>query len=188
MKITCKSVFKNILFAVKITGTGILLAIVLRVFFLASFKIPSYSMSPALEAGDFILVNKIILWPRVYKSPDFQEGKPVETKRLWGLRKVKHNDILVFNFPYTNDLVHMNFNLNTFYAKRCVAIPGDTFYIEKGIYKVKKLSRYFGQLRSATPFLESKNRRDSSHLFTKFVLFTQRYTFFLFCNPNVTKL
>ncbi|GHT76119.1 hypothetical protein FACS189463_0590 [Bacteroidia bacterium] len=87
MKITCKSILSHILYVVKLLGIAIMLAIVLRVFFIASFKIPSYSMAPALDAGDYILVNKAVLGARVYKNFDFQKGGQVETKRLWGWRK-----------------------------------------------------------------------------------------------------
>jgi signal peptidase I len=123
---------------------AIVLAIMMRVFIFSSFKIPSYSMSPALDAGDYILVNKLVLGGRIYKNFDFRKGGKVETKRLWGFREVKRNDVLVFNFPYRDDWVNMDFNFNVFYVKRCVAIPGDTFYIENGIYKVKNCSDTLG--------------------------------------------
>jgi signal peptidase I len=164
MKITWKSVLRNFVYAAKLTGIAILLAIILRVFFVASFKVPSYSMSPALQPGDFILVSKMILGPRVYKSLDFQAGKPVETKRLWGLREVRRNDILVFNFPYFHDWVNMGFNLNTFYVKRCVALLGDTFYIERGIYKVKgcddTLGCYAHQAANYQRYREDPSRKE----------------------------
>ena len=53
------------------------------------------------------------------------KGGKVETRRLWGLRDVKRNDVLVFNFPYS-DWHKLDFDLNVFYVKRCIAIPGDT--------------------------------------------------------------
>jgi signal peptidase I len=64
-------------------------------------------------------------------------------KRLKGYRKIKRNDVLVFNFPYSNrNKLELDFNV--FYAKRCVAIPGDTFYIDNGIYRIKNLSDTIG--------------------------------------------
>ena len=30
------------------------------------------------------------------------DGEKIETKRFHGLRKVKRNDVLVFNFPYSD--------------------------------------------------------------------------------------
>lgn len=105
-------------------------------------------MLPAITGGDYILVNKWIVGPRLYKSFDFSNGKKVETMRLKGLRKVKRNDILVFNFPYKDDWNTIKFDPNTFYIKRCVAIPGDTFYIEKGIYKVKNFPDILGSYQN----------------------------------------
>jgi signal peptidase I len=35
-------------------------------------------------------------------------------------------------------------DMNVFYAKRCVAIPGDTFFIENEIYKVKNANDRLG--------------------------------------------
>ena len=132
---TFKSILKNIWFAGKLIGAAILLAICLRVFVFDSFEIPGSSMEPSILQGDYIFVNKLVLGGRVYKNFDFMKGGKVETKRFWGIRKVKRNDVLVFNFPYS-DWSKLDFDLNTFYVKRCVAIPGDTFYIENGIYKV----------------------------------------------------
>jgi signal peptidase I len=94
-------------------------------------------MEPAIMAGDYILVNKQIPGPRVYRDiNNIRINGKVQTKRFRGIRKVRRNDILVFNFPFsTGGQIDMNLNVN--YVKRCVAIPGDTFYIENGIYKVK---------------------------------------------------
>jgi signal peptidase I len=136
MKITLKSILSNLWYVAKILGAAIILAIFLRVFIFSSFKIPSPSMEPAILAGDYILVNKLVLGGRVYKNFNFRKGGKVETRRLWGWRKIRRNDVLVFNFPYS-DWDKPGFDLNVFYVKRCVAIPGDTFYIDNGIYKVK---------------------------------------------------
>ena len=117
---------------------SIILTIFLKVFCFASFKVPSGSMEPTLKTGDYIMVNKMILGPRIFKDWKFWADGNWEMKRLKGLRVIKRNEILVFNFPITNnrwDKIEMDFNAH--YVKRCVGIPGDTFYIENGIYKVK---------------------------------------------------
>jgi len=115
---------------------SMLLAIVLRVFVFSSFKIPTPSMTPAIQPGDYILVNKLILGPRLFKNTRFLEGGKVETFRLPGFRKIKRNDILVFNFPYSGS-ERLRMDINVYYVKRCVAIPGDTFYIKDAFYHVK---------------------------------------------------
>lgn len=57
-------------------------------------------MEPALFAGDNILVNKWVMGGRLFDIWDASEKKNVEISRLPGFGKVKHNDVLVFNFPY----------------------------------------------------------------------------------------
>jgi len=122
----------------------IIFAIALRVFLLASFVIPTYSMAPTILPGDFVFVNKMIPGPRIFNSWDFLTGgTDFSMRRLKGYRKVKRNEIIVFNFPYS-DWNKLELDFNIFYAKRCIAIPGDTFYIDNGIYKVKNLSDTLG--------------------------------------------
>jgi signal peptidase I len=94
-------------------------------------------MHPTVEAGESILVNKQIPGPRVYRSLKNirDENGKVQTRRFKGIRKIRRNDIIAFNFPYTNwENIEMNIDLN--YLKRCVGLPGDSFAIENGIYKI----------------------------------------------------
>ena len=117
---------------------SIILTVFLKVFCFASFKVPSGSMEPTLISGDRILVNKMILGPRVFKDWQFFKSGNWEMKRLSGIRRIKRNEVLVFNLPSCSNnwsKIELNFNENI--VKRCIGIPGDTFYIEKGIYKVK---------------------------------------------------
>lgn len=44
--------------------------------------------------------------------------------------------MLVFNFPYPARWDSLGLNLKTYYVKRCVAVPGDTFEIRNAHYKV----------------------------------------------------
>jgi len=141
IKYSWKQFWKDLLWWTISLAVALTFAISMRVFFLCSFKVPSGSMIPAIEPGDFIMVNKLIPGPRVY--PNFpkllgDDGK-VATKRFCGIRKIRRNDIIVFNFPYNDwNKIEMDINLN--YVKRCVAIPGDTFLIDNGIYKVENAS------------------------------------------------
>jgi signal peptidase I len=116
---------------------AIFFAIGLRIFVLCSFHITSGSMYPTIKAGDYVLVNKQIPGPRVYRNLKHirDENGKVQTKRFKGIRKIRRNDIIAFNFPYTNlEKIEMNIDLN--YLKRCVGLPGDSFAIENGIYKI----------------------------------------------------
>jgi len=140
MKQRLKKIVKEVMFYTILIVVAIVLAILMRIFLFAPIiKIPTASMEPAVMAGDYIVVTKQIPGPRVYQN--FRQlridGK-VRTKRFKGIRKVKRNDVLVFNFPYAGDWpwTKIDMDLNILYLKRCVALPGDTFSIVEGMYRV----------------------------------------------------
>jgi signal peptidase I len=133
-----KRILKNILGWFLFLIFAIVFAVALRVFLLASFLIPSYSMSPTLIPGDYVFVNKMIPGPRIFKSWDFLRNGDFSMRRLKGYRKVRRNDVIVFNYPYSNRH-KLELDFNVFYAKRCIAIPGDTvsrlrFFAREGIH------------------------------------------------------
>lgn len=89
-----------------------------------TFIVPSDSMSPTLLPGDKVRVNKRIFGARLYTSLDFTDGQ-MESIRTRGRRGLRHNDIVVFNFP-VNDRGHIAFKMNYVYVKRVMALPGDS--------------------------------------------------------------
>ena len=103
-----------------------------RAFVCDQFVVPSESMLPTLIPGDRILVNKLIAGARIYRSFDFAEGAPLRSFRLPGLRKVRVNDVVVFNVPHGYDRDRIEFRINYVYAKRCVGTPGDSVSIRNG--------------------------------------------------------
>jgi signal peptidase I len=121
-----------------------LLILILKIFIFSILKIPSSSMEPEIKSGEYILVNKLIPGPRLFKNFEFSKSnsKP-QTYRIKGVRTIQRNDVLVFNFPYSNR-TKLGLDLNVYYVKRCIAIPGDSFYIDNGIYKVKKCHDILG--------------------------------------------
>ena len=128
---------------------GALLWILLLVTCIASFKIPSDSMEPTLLAGDNILVNKCVMGGRLFNIWDALEDKEINISRLPGLGKVKRNDVLVFNFPYLEQRWDsIAFRVMKYYVKRCVALPGDTFEIRKGHYKVRGCTSILGNVEA----------------------------------------
>ena len=139
MKRKLKQVLKELMFYTVVLIVSIIVSVCLRVFVVTSIiTIPSGSMEPAVLAGDRIIVNKQIPGPRVFRNiRQIRVDGKVQTKRFKGIRKVKRNDILVFNFPYSSGWDKIDMDLNVFFLKRCVALPGDAFSITNGMYSVK---------------------------------------------------
>lgn len=84
----------------------ILVVFVLRSFIAEPFKIPSGSMIPTLEVGDFILVNKYTYGIRL----------PVINKKIIEMNLPQRGDVMVFRYPEDPSLD---------YIKRVVGLPGD---------------------------------------------------------------
>ena len=73
-----------------ICGMG-LLWLVIQVFCVTSFHIPSDSMEPELLAGDAILVNKMKYGARLFNIMEAVNDKQVKIKRLPGLGEMERN-------------------------------------------------------------------------------------------------
>src|SRR3972149_5810751 len=67
----------------------ILIVFVLRSFLVEPFKIPSGSMVPTLQVGDFILVNKYTYGIRI----------PIINHKLVQLNDPQRGDVMVFHYP-----------------------------------------------------------------------------------------
>ena len=67
----------------------ILIVFLLRSFLYEPFKIPSESMLPTLQVGDFILVNKFTYGVRL----------PVINKKIVDMGSPQRGDVMVFRFP-----------------------------------------------------------------------------------------
>ena len=104
-----------------------------RVFLFDVFVIPTNSMLPTLQPGDRILVSKSLLGPRLY-SHLYMRAVPCElhSHRLMGLRQVRRGDVVVFNAPLYGG--GARFLINYVYAKRCLALPGDSLTVVDGYY------------------------------------------------------
>jgi len=94
----------------------LLLVFLLRGFVAEPFRIPSGSMLPTLEVGDFILVNKFTYGIRL----------PIVHTKVLQLNRPQRGDIMVFRYPRDN---------KTSYIKRVIGLPGDTIrYVDKVLY------------------------------------------------------
>jgi signal peptidase I len=91
----------------------ILIVFVLRSFIVEPFKIPSGSMIPTLQIGDFILVNKFTYGIRL----------PIIHRKIVAMNEPQRGDVMVFRYPEDPSLD---------YIKRVIGVPGDKIsYVNK---------------------------------------------------------
>ena len=138
-----------------------------RIFIAERFIIPSESMSPTLEPGDKVWVNKLLYGARIYKSFDFEDHAPLKCFRMPGLRKIRSGDVICFNYPLGYDKwTKIEFKINYVYCKRVVGTPGDTIGIKDG---VTWNSNYNGIIGVQDNQLAIQNTPDSILWRTKFM-------------------
>lgn len=121
---------------------------IMQVFVFASFKIPSDSMEPELTTGDNILVFKPTIGPRVFNLFASMRNEQTDIYRIPGFKKIKRNDILVFNFPHPNNWDKIEMHILKYYIKRCIGLPGDTLSIQNGFFHVKGIQTPLGNFDS----------------------------------------
>jgi signal peptidase I len=112
----------------------LLLVLVLRSFLLEPYQIPTGSMIPTLQVGDFILVNKY----------DYGVRLPVIGTKIFEVNKPKNGEIMVFIPPHEN----------RYFIKRVIGIPSDTIRIEDKVLYVngiKQPQTFVAQLPPNSP-------------------------------------
>ena len=94
----------------------LLFVFIVRSFIVEPFQIPSSSMVPTLQVGDYILVNKYTYGIRL----------PVIRTKVFDVTDPQRGDVMVFFPPHMKD---------TYYIKRIIGLPGDIIS-----YRNKQLS------------------------------------------------
>lgn len=131
-----------------ISFSVVALWIFFQVFFFASFRIPSDSMEPELTTGDNVLVNKLIIGPRLFNLFTSMRNEQTNIYRIPGFKKIKRNDILVFNFPHPNSWDKIEMHILKYYIKRCIGLPGDTLSIQNGYFHIQGVQAALGNTNS----------------------------------------
>lgn len=98
---------------------AVVLALLIRSLFYEPFNIPSGSMKPTLEIGDYIFVNKPAYG---YSRYSFPFGLAPIAGRIWA-KEPQRGDVVVFKLP-TN--THID------YIKRVIGLPGDRIQVRSG--------------------------------------------------------
>lgn len=136
--------------AILFAGTA---AIVIRLFLIEAFMIPTTSMEGSLLAGDFLFVSKFHYGVRMPMAPlsvpfvhntmplssskkSYLEWPSLPYSRLPGFRHPQRNEIVVFNYPEDDrypDVPELGTigitSMKQNYIKRCVAVAGDSLEI-----------------------------------------------------------
>ncbi len=93
----------------------LLIVLILRSFLVEPFQIPTGSMIPTLQVGDFILVNKYAYGVRL----------PVIGTKIMDVDDPQRGEVMVFIPPHEDK----------YYIKRVIGLPGDTIrYEDKNLY------------------------------------------------------
>lgn len=138
----------------------VVLWFIIQVFVVACFKIPSSSMESELTIGDNILVLKPTIGPRLFNIFASMRNEQPEIYRVSGLKKIKRNDILVFNFPHPNSWDKIEMHILKYYIKRCIGLPGDTLSIRNGSFHVEGVQTPLGNMESQKDIAATEKFQD----------------------------
>jgi signal peptidase I len=147
---------------------AIVAATIVHTYFIQPYTIPTSSLEKSLLVGDFLFVSKFHYGARVpmttVAAPMVHDTIPVLKKksylyndndkdaflnklslpylRIPGFQNIKHNDIVVFNWPADSsysmavnnpDRKYLKpIDKKTNYVKRCVGLPGDSLQLKDG--------------------------------------------------------
>lgn len=131
----------NLLFGISLVIVCLVLS---KIFLFVSFYVPTNSMEPAIKQGDYVLVNKLIPGPRLFNIFATLHLKQTNIYRPLGLKKLQHNDVVVFNNPYPRSKDTLELHILNYFLKRCIGLPGDSLQIINGIYQVKGFNSSLG--------------------------------------------
>jgi len=129
---------------------AVIAATVIRSMFIELYQIPTSSMEKSLLVGDFLFVNKMSYGTRLTMTPlsfpfahhtmpwintkAYSETIKFPYYRLPGFGKIKNGDVVVFNWP--DERLGRPVDKKENYIKRCVAIPGDSISVKRGVIHI----------------------------------------------------
>lgn len=122
----------------------------IRILFIEVYSISTTSMANAFKPGDRVFANKTSFGPRLpitplsvpdfilnsYYSDVYTDKVSLPYKRLWQIKSISRNDIIVFNYPLGDTVsLKMEAAIDYYYLVR-----------EYGREKVNTQKKYFGEI------------------------------------------
>ena len=153
-----KNVFREILDAV---GLSLVVFILIQTS-MQNFKVEGASMSPTLDSGQYLIVNKL-----AYVNVDLVRLSKLIP--IWRVKELKDNhnvrspirgEIIVFRFPDPNPN-----NQKRDFVKRVIGVPGDKIAIADGVVWVNGEPLYEGYLRFRDAFNLDERVLKEKHYF-----------------------
>jgi signal peptidase I len=141
---------------------AIAIALLFRTFLYEPFNIPSSSMEPTLDVGDYIFVSKFAYG---YSDASLPLGLRLLPGRIF-FHPPHRGDVAVFKFPRDD---------TTDYIKRIVGLPGDRIQVKEGLLYIngtpvqrQRIGAYLfhtdGVTIPATEYLETFPNGESHHI------------------------
>ncbi|HET8655371.1 MAG TPA: signal peptidase I [Longimicrobiaceae bacterium] len=100
---------------VKSIAIAIVLFLVIRIFLIQAYTIPSGSMENTLLIGDYLMANNAIYGAKL----------PFTSVRMPAFRDPQHGDVVVFRPTYNQPIMDV--------VKRVIGEPGDTLQMKAGV-------------------------------------------------------
>ena len=140
----------------------LLAALLLKLFVIEAYRIPSTSMENTLQVGDFLLVNKLAYSLHTPRRIPFT-ATSLSSFTLPLFRSVHRGDVVVFEFPGNRYEVKPSESVN--YIKRCIGLPGDTVEIRQGKVLVNGIETSFPLHGISTAHTTEKSFRRAAEMF-----------------------
>jgi len=157
-----KSILVSILKYALYLILSLLLALLMRLFLFNFYVVPSDSMEPAIMSGDFILADKWTYGARIFTNLKFDSDSDPPMKRVKGFKKIRRNDVVVFNFVYRHGWNPITMNFEKIMVKRCIALPGDSVFIKDSYYHVSGISDTLGYVAGQKQLAKYRGILDSN--------------------------
>ena len=133
----------------KSLGLAFILFLIIRIFLVQAFKIPTGSMESTLLVGDYLLVNKMVYGAKTPRKVPLLDVK-LPIIRFPGIDHPQRGDIVVFEYPKDRDMD---------FVKRCVAVGGDTVEMRDKVLYINSVPQNEPYVQQIDPVVRRDENR-----------------------------